>query len=179
MDSVALAVTSESPQARRNHHRHVGKTTGMRAKLQAGCPNWDTPPVERGPRHVAAAFGIFSLSASPVASWAHRAREACGSGPVHGATWVRMARKLQAPWRIAWCPLLSYASSLLSRVERMTGQGGCFDRAASTDLPRCDTGHCGTEMGTRQATPTRQTTSQSASQSYWLARLRFLLFDLM
>ena len=28
MDSVALAVTSESPQARRKNYRHEGKTTG-------------------------------------------------------------------------------------------------------------------------------------------------------
>lgn len=78
-----------------NHGRHVGKATRRRAKLQVRCPGWDTSPVERGPRHAAAAFGIFSLSASPVASWAQRAREACGSGPVHGATWVRMARRVQ------------------------------------------------------------------------------------
>ncbi len=118
MDSVALAVTSESPQARRKNYRYGGKTTGMGAKLQARCPEWDTPPVERGPRHVAAAFGIFSLSASPVASWAHRAREACGSGPVHGATWVRMARKLQAP--LAYCLVPAFIVRLLPSVTGRT-----------------------------------------------------------
>ena len=78
--------------------------------------------------------------------------------------------KLQAPLAYAGCLLSSYASSLLSRVERLTGRGGCFDRAASTDLPSV------TPVTLAQITvhvknrPTRERPHRSAEQSYWLAR---------
>ena len=98
---------------------------------------------EEGPRHTVVACGAFSLSASPCASEAPRAREARGSGPVHATAWVRMAVGLcgsrwpvMTRFVVAPSSLRSLDAVGMSRQVRRAGDSGrigfrdCWQRRA-------------------------------------------------